>query len=905
MRFGDLRHRAIADAPPVAPAPDAATSTGADGSFELPVAAAGTYLVTAQLAAGGDVSRSVEVPEPALRVDVELAAPQGPPSIRGRVVCAAGASFRGWIKFVAYDAAGYASASRWTRPDGEGRFAFRGLAGGKGAVSAVAPDEAFVTRRGVELPSSDEVVLTIGSSATRHGRVVAYPDGAPIPGAVVVATTDDGDVESGCRVVADAAGAFVVPRAERLILSAGAPEFESVLADASSEQQDMRLRRVDSEEIVLSLRHAGAVAGRVLRSSDGSPVAGAVVVATTRAAPPAWTAWRRTSVSAADGTYRLGGCEPGRCDVFVLGGGWASVGLATWSKDNYDEKQDDPFAVDVAPGGTSPLDLRVEPTARIHGRVLGPTGAALLAIKVVREFYDDKKGPLWRAPRVNWTVSDGTFAFDDDPGGDSCSLEATSAGFAPRSATIQPESGKTSDVELRFDEPQRLEAVVRSAETGAPVPKATVDAVVVDESSVSGTGCRGATDAEGRCVLVNAPPGRLAIEVGAAGFVRIDENHPAEATQDATDTRLWRVEVRLQAAFVVAGRVLNADGSPAAGLSLQLTTPHQPDEDGFAMIGSSVDADEHGGFRIEGVPAGSYWLCRWPDRKLEAVVAGAPEIVVRLPAERAAIELTFVGPDGTAVPNGLVCFRCVDGSGFGKYLKAGRLVVPAKYYSGGDVVIAVSQAFDDAQRPLPLGAATFAVSAPLPSTLEIRFPPERVTSGRVVGPDGGGVCGAKIRARFAERGLDDDVADCATAADGSFEVRQLGDGAYRLEIVPPTVFVPPAPVDVHGGDKDVVVKLAKSAGGLVSVLDYDGKPVRGAVVEVRATKVEKTDDDRETKPLVHVVADADGKARVEGIVPGTEVALFVVGPGNRDDLAAWSASPWIPRDVEVRLERRK
>jgi hypothetical protein len=145
-----------------------------------------------------------------------------------------------------------------------------------------------------------------------------------------------------------------------------------------------------------------------------------------------------------------------------------------------------------------------------------------------------------------------------------------------------------------------------------------------------------------------------------------------------------------------------------------------------------------------------------------------------------------------------------------------------------------------------------------------------------------------------------------TSPDGSFELRQLGDGPYRVSVTPPGDYLPSEPVDVRGGSKDVVVRVPAAAIGVLTVRDWNGVPVRGAVIDVHAVNAAvQTKDGQTAAPvtLAHVVTDADGKAKVNGIAPGTECSVVVREPSSRDDLAQWSASPWTPHDTEVVLER--
>jgi hypothetical protein len=429
------------------------------------------------------------------------------------------------------------------------------------------------------------------------------------------------------------------------------------------------------------------------------------------------------------------------------------------------------------------------------------------------------------------------------------------------------------------------------------VAGARIDIFEMTDGGYGGAGNSGyTTGSDGRCVIVDAPDGTLGAWALADGFMT-RSNDPVAATRDATERNLWRVEVRLEPAFVVSGRLLHADGTPAPDIQLEIWNA----ERSWCSVGQQ--SDRAGAFRITGVPAGTFDLCTRPAERIATVTAGASDVVVRLddgPSANACT-LSFVGPDGAPVPKGDVAFSCPPGGGLRAWFHDAKQAVESRYYAGGDVVIAVSQAHDAKFERLPLGAAIFVVPAPIPVAIEVRFPPERVAAGRVVDPDGRGVARVSLRARFDERGISDEVSAATTSSDGTFELRQLGDGRFRVDVDPPPDLVSPAPFDIRGGQRDVVVTLSAAAVGVVTVLDGDAHPVRGAVISVRATKTE--DHEREPRLLTQVVTGADGRARVNGIVPGTECAISVEGPANRDDLANWSASPWTPHDAEVRLER--
>src|SRR5262249_26945320 len=150
------------------------------------------------------------------------------------------------------------------------------------------------------------------------------------------------------------------------------------------------------------------------------------------------------------------------------------------------------------------VDLRVEPTSRIEGRVLRPTGETAGGVRVVMDPWDPKKGLRWVESSVTWTAADGTFEFGGLPVGADCAFTADLPGFLPATARTQCAQGDASQVELRFETPQRLEVIVLAAETGAAVVGAGIELFDVHDDGWSSVGVEGRTGADGRCAILLA-----------------------------------------------------------------------------------------------------------------------------------------------------------------------------------------------------------------------------------------------------------------------------------------------------------------------------------------------------------------------------------------------------------------
>jgi len=163
---------------------------------------------------------------------------------------------------------------------------------------------------------------------------------------------------------------------------------------------------------------------------------------------------------------------------------------------------------------------------------------------------------------------------------------------------------------------------VLGADSGAPLTNAQVTLNTADQAS---TGV--AVDADGRALVEFLAPGPLRCQLGAPGFETMCSIVRLEPGQ-----RLDLGELRLGAAMALAGRVLDANGQPAATAEVTWTdlkwrsgpTPF------FANRGTRVEAD--GSFQIWGAGRGRIAVtARSPD---DAIAVGVfdnpPEAPVEL-----------------------------------------------------------------------------------------------------------------------------------------------------------------------------------------------------------------------------------------------------------------------------------
>lgn len=885
------RPESVLEDPGDPPAADVTVRTGTEGAFRIEAPGAGAYSVTARADDGRTVSARVELPAPDSHAEARLDLPGTTCLLRGRVVRADGTPFDGVVT-IGFEDTGERPALR-VRPDDDGRFEVRGLPQGEATVAALLPGEESAAAN-VTLPVSEELTLTLGGGRRVAGRVVADADDSGVAGARVTWETWDADGRRAtCVVTAGPDGRFAAPLRTEFFARAVASGFgDDIVASDWLRGSGLHVPPDGPDGVVLRLRRTGVVAGRVLRAPDGPPVAGAVVVCQSHAGTVVRTE------SAADGTYRLGDAGPGEAYLFALGGGWASVGLATADADpaqSGDEPQS-PFRVSVPAGGAVAYDLRVEPTGGVCVRAFGPSGGPVAGARITLDPGRDLGARRWRAVRSAWTASDGTCSFDGLPAGTRAALRANLAGMAPADASARIEAGAVTDSEIRFVAAQLLEVTVIDAADGRPVAGAQVDPVSVsDEDSLGSAGIAGVTGSDGRC-CIRATGGALAVLVTAKGFGPVPEWAPVRAVRDGADASRWRAEVRLDRVYVVRGRAWESDGAPAEGVSLVLFRADGPERVEPGIF--PVDCEADGSFRFDDVPRGRWSIRRWTQHAeiLATVEAGDPDVQVRFPkGPGGPLTVRVVDAAGADVARGGVRFRSGDAT-YGAWLDGAPIRLASDFRLTAEVEVRLWGLADPRGDPLPYGAGDQRFPDAGAGPLVVRPPAERPLRGRVVAPDGRGVAGARLNARFADD-LERVVSSVVSSADGAFDLRGLGDGAWTLAVEPPAAFLRPEPQDAEGGSTDVVVRLAAAAHGVVRVADADGTPLPGAQVVVTA----RTPPD--AAPLASRATDERGEATVGGLVPGTTCRLTVTGPADRTDLCAWISPAWVPADTQVRMTR--
>lgn len=288
-----------------------------------------------------------------------------------------------------------------------------------------------------------------------------------------------------------------------------------------------------------------------------------------------------------------------------------------------------------AAGGSGPLvflsDADRAGTLRLEGQVIDGRDAPVEGAEVTVNT---------NPPRVAVTQPDGSFAFDRLVGRPYTLSARAAAGFAgPVTARLDA----TSDpVILRLRPGAGIEVRTLSARDDRPVAGATVELRAL--ATLSAT-----TDQDGRAVLTGAGPGRYTLVAWASGFGKTyqEVRVPVAVSPGAVVERL---RLRLRPGAPVSGRVVSPDGAPVAGALVryaelaELANRADP-------IRDAVQTDEHGAFRFEAMPAGTF---RFLATDSHFAPGSSPPVTLDGAAARSGIEIRM---DRGAVVAGRVVSR--------------------------------------------------------------------------------------------------------------------------------------------------------------------------------------------------------------------------------------------------------
>jgi hypothetical protein len=260
----------------------------------------------------------------------------------------------------------------------------------------------------------------------------------------------------------------------------------------------------------------------------------------------------------------------------------------------------EPAAATVTPRlkrvvGTAKKDPPPVGTATVIGRFrlkgeLPPEGVKVL----LGGMFKDAEGKWQNFKFERLTDATGEFSFENLPTG-VFTFEATKAGFAPHEFRFSLADGATKgplDILLTHGGDLRIRV---TDSQGRPREGMNITVQRSLESGYQKEVARGRTDREGCFLAEHLVPGDHWIERQSGSWNR--------GTRTATVVPDKVTEVTFKLDSGLTGAILGPDGEPLAKALVRLT-PVDFGSEGYRSY--SAQADEKGGYSVEGVPAGEY-----------------------------------------------------------------------------------------------------------------------------------------------------------------------------------------------------------------------------------------------------------------------------------------------------------
>lgn len=394
------------------------------------------------------------------------------------------------------------------------------------------------------------------------------------------------------------------------------------------------------------------VAGRTVRADDGAPVAGARLTLQAEA----FTAMQHVptlhAVSDTDGMFRFRGVAPGTYSLLAKADHFISV---------------EPLAVetDLAKPAEG-LECKLVPAFTIAGRVVEKSSKTPVSGRELWALDLKTDGVREQAT----SRSDGSFLFENLPPGDYRILEARSM----RDGALAQVKVNDADVAGVTVEVDALASIAgRVTHAGRPVDGASVQAHVAESRAQPGrSSAMTTTDADGRFVLRELRAGSYRVyaeskRVGA--FTRGPLVTIREAEQKAG------VEVELDLAGSIAGKVVDQTGAPVAGAHLRFSLIQGRD------FGAATTADD-GTFRVAALSGGGEYMfevrptahstlrfrpakgTRFTPVALRDGHSRVTGVQIAVQFERLAIRGRVIASDGSGVPDVVVTAARKRGRGF-------------------------------------------------------------------------------------------------------------------------------------------------------------------------------------------------------------------------------------------------
>jgi hypothetical protein len=178
--------------------------------------------------------------------------------------------------------------------------------------------------------------------------------------------------------------------------------------------------------------------------------------------------------------------------------------------------------------------------------------------------------------------------------------------------TSRPQTG-----EPKQSQNQSLQGKVVEAKSGQPIRKVTV--YVMGGSRQSFERYSSTTGEDGTFAIENLKPGRYNVTLERAGLVQAATGRGVATFAAQPGQSLSGLVFKMEAAGVVAGKIVDIDGDPMAWVGVRAEMIGTLPWGSMEGVRAYAATNDLGEYRIGNLRPGKYWICATPSQRLPVV----------------------------------------------------------------------------------------------------------------------------------------------------------------------------------------------------------------------------------------------------------------------------------------------